>query len=80
MRYVSHKHMKAVATDLKAIYSASTESEAEFNLELFAEKWDALYPSKSLVLVGATSPRDPTVCLPRRHPSDHLHDQRHSRR
>jgi putative transposase len=39
--------MKAVATDLKAIYSASTESEAEFNLELFAEKWDALYPTIS---------------------------------
>src|SRR2546422_2771333 len=47
LRYVSHKHMKAVATDLKAIYSASTETEAEFNLELFAEKWDALYPSIS---------------------------------
>jgi putative transposase len=36
-----------VATDLKTIYSASTENEAEFNLELFAEKWDALYPSIS---------------------------------
>src|SRR3989440_7300236 len=47
LRYVSYKHMKAVATDLKAIYSASTENEAEFNLELFAEKWDALYPSIS---------------------------------
>src|SRR5690348_2171727 len=47
LRYVPHKHMKAVATDLKAIYSASTEAEAEFNLELFAEKWDALYPSIS---------------------------------
>ncbi len=47
LRYVSHKHMKAVATDLKAIYSASTETEAEFNLELFAEKWDALSPSIS---------------------------------
>src|SRR5260370_33578464 len=34
LRYVSYKHMKAVATDLKAIYSASTESEADFNLEL----------------------------------------------
>jgi hypothetical protein len=45
LRYVSYKHMKAVATDLKAIYSASTEAVAEFNLELFAEKWDALYPS-----------------------------------
>ena len=47
LRYVSYKHMKAVAIDLKAIYSASTEAEAEFNLELFAEKWDALYPSIS---------------------------------
>ncbi len=47
LRYVSHKHMKTVATDLKAISSASTEAEAEFNLELFAEKWDALYPSIS---------------------------------
>jgi transposase-like protein len=47
LRYVTSKHMKAVATDLKAIYSASTEAEAEFNLELFAEKWDALYPSIS---------------------------------
>jgi putative transposase len=44
LRYVSHKHMKAVAADLKAIYSAATEAEAEFNLELFADKWDALYP------------------------------------
>jgi transposase-like protein len=37
----------SVATDLKAIYSASTEAEAEFNLELFAEKWDGFYPSIS---------------------------------
>jgi putative transposase len=47
LRYVSHKHMKEVASDLKAVCSASTETEAEFNLELFAEKWDALYPSIS---------------------------------
>ena len=47
LKYVTYKHRKAVATDLKAIYSAATEAEAEFNLELFAEKWDALYPSIS---------------------------------
>jgi putative transposase len=47
LRYVSYKHMKEVATDLKAIYSASTEIEAELNLELFVEKWDARYPSIS---------------------------------
>lgn len=47
LRYVSYKHMKEVATDLKVIYSASTEAEAELNLELFAEKWDARYASIS---------------------------------
>ena len=47
LRYVSHKHMKEVATDLKAIYSASTEAEAQVYLELFAEKWDRLYPTIS---------------------------------
>jgi putative transposase len=39
--------LKEVATDLKAIYSAATEAEAEFNLEHFAEKWDQLYPTIS---------------------------------
>src|SRR5215469_15575936 len=40
--------MQSVATDLKAIYSSVTEEEeAELNLELFAEKWDDLYPSIS---------------------------------
>jgi putative transposase len=47
LRYVSYKHMKEVATDLKSIYSASTETDAELQLELFAEKWDTRYPSIS---------------------------------
>ena len=47
LRYVSHKHMQEVATDLKAIYSSATQEEADLNLELFAEKWDGLYPSIS---------------------------------
>jgi putative transposase len=47
LRYVSHQHMKEVATDLKAIYGAASLAEAEFNLELFVEKWDGLYPSIS---------------------------------
>ena len=38
LRYVSYKHMASGATDLKAIYSASTETEAEFNLELRARE------------------------------------------
>ena len=40
LRYVADKELREVATNLKAIYKASTESEAELNLELFAEKWD----------------------------------------
>ena len=47
LRYVAHKHRKEVCADLKLIYSASTEVEAEFNLEVFAEKWDARYPTIS---------------------------------
>jgi putative transposase len=50
-----------VASDLKAIYSASTEAEAEFNLELFAEKWDALYPTKSLVVASPLDQIEPAV-------------------
>ena len=45
--YVSYKHRKEVCADLKAIYTASTEDEAELHLELFAEKWDAQYPTLS---------------------------------
>jgi putative transposase len=75
LRYVSQKHMKEVATNLKAIYSASTEAEAEFNLELFAEKWDALSPSKSRVLASPLEPRDPHIFLPRGHSQGDLHHQ-----
>jgi putative transposase len=42
-----HTYRSTVATDLKAISSWATEEEAELNLELFAEKWDGLYPSIS---------------------------------
>jgi putative transposase len=45
--FVSYKDRKAVCADLKAIYSAATEDEAELHLELFAERWDAQYPTIS---------------------------------
>jgi putative transposase len=44
LRYVAHKHYKAICTDLKAIYKSSTREEAERQLDTFAEKWDAQYP------------------------------------
>src|SRR5712664_839145 len=47
LKYVNYKQRAEVAKDLKAIYSAATEAEAEFNLELFAEKWDKQYPAIS---------------------------------
>jgi transposase-like protein len=47
LRYVSHTPLKEVASALQAIDSASTEADAELNVELFAEKWDGLSPSIS---------------------------------
>lgn len=47
LKYVSYKHSKEVAKDLKTIYSACTEADAEFQLEVFAEKWDRQYPTIS---------------------------------
>jgi putative transposase len=47
LQYVSYKHRKEVAADLRLIYSAGTESEALVYLELFAEKWDRIYPTIS---------------------------------
>lgn len=44
MTYVSYKDRKGVAADLKPIYTAVSEDEALYSLELFAEKWDSKYP------------------------------------
>lgn len=47
LKYVDYKQRAEVAKDLKTIYAAATEAEAEFNLELCAEKWDQQYPAIS---------------------------------
>jgi putative transposase len=47
LKYVSYTHRKEVAADLKLVYSAATEAEAQVYLDLFAEKWDRLYSSIS---------------------------------
>lgn len=44
LRYVSWKDRKAVARDLKMIYTAVTEEEGEKSLTAFEEKWDEKYP------------------------------------
>jgi putative transposase len=44
LRYVSWKHRKAVAKDLRQIYTAATLEEAERALTAFGEKWDGMTP------------------------------------
>lgn len=47
LSYVGYKERKAVAADLKAIYTAATREEGERQLKEFAEKWDSRYPTIS---------------------------------
>lgn len=47
LSYVSYKDRKAVAADLRLLYTAHTEAEAEQQLVSFAEKWDKQYPTIS---------------------------------
>ena len=47
LKYVSYKHRKAVAQDLKGIYNAPTTDAAFDELARFAEKWDSKYGSIS---------------------------------
>ncbi len=45
LKYVGWKQRKAVAGDLRAIYTAATEEDALQALEAFRAKWDAKFPS-----------------------------------
>lgn len=45
MRFVGWKERKAVAADLKAIYSAPTDEAALIELDAFDEKWGDKFPS-----------------------------------
>ena len=47
LKYVSYKDRKAVAGNLKKVYGAPTESEAEQALVDFGERWDKQYPTIS---------------------------------
>lgn len=47
LSYVGWKERKVVASDLKQIYRAATEVEAEAALREFEAKWDGKYPSIS---------------------------------
>lgn len=45
LSYVGWKERKELAGDLRAIYRATTEAEAERALSAFEQKWDRKYPS-----------------------------------
>ena len=47
LNFVGWKQRKEVARDLKTIYTAATEVEAEARLAEFAAKWDAKFPTIS---------------------------------
>jgi putative transposase len=47
LSYVSYKDRKAVAADLKLVYGAATETQAEQALIDFAQRWDKQYPTIS---------------------------------
>ena len=47
LNYVSYKHRKEVAADLKPVYQASTVEQGELRLDEFAAKWDKAYPTIS---------------------------------
>jgi putative transposase len=49
MQYVSWKLRKAVAADLRRIYTAPTAEAAADELERFAEKWDRTHPAISQI-------------------------------
>jgi len=44
LAYVSYKDLKKIVLDMKLIYQAVTETDAEIALELFADKWQSRYP------------------------------------
>lgn len=46
-KYVSYKDLKALMTDLKAVYGAVDEQAALDALDVFSERWDKKYPKIS---------------------------------
>jgi transposase-like protein len=47
LKFVSYKDRKQVAADLRKIYTAANQDHAAVELQAFAERWDARYPTIS---------------------------------
>jgi hypothetical protein len=74
LSYVSYKDRKVVAADLRLVYTASTETEAEQQLVSFADKWDKQYPTISKSWLNHWQRTHHSIfCLPSRNSQSHLH-------
>jgi putative transposase len=47
VKYVNWKDRKEICSDLKHIYRAATEQQAQVSLDAFGKKWDSKYPTIS---------------------------------
>jgi len=59
LKYVSYKHRKELATDLKLIYRAANKDEARVHLDEFMKTWDSKYP-----LIGRLWERNWELVIP----------------
>ena len=64
LSYVSYKDRRAVAADLKAVYSAVTVTVTEAALMDFAATWDARYPTISKSWMAHWERIIPFFCFP----------------
>ena len=77
MNFCSWKDRKAVAADLRRIYSAPTADMAEAELNAFEEKWAGKYASIGPAWHRPWAGGDPVLWLRSGDLKDHLHDQCH---
>jgi putative transposase len=64
LRFVPYKDKRAVAADLKKIYTAPDRDAAWEQLEAFAERWDAKYPTISAAWTDAWEQIVPFLAFP----------------
>jgi putative transposase len=78
MQFASWNERKALASALKPIYQTTTAEDAREKLEAFSDGvWGRKYPMIVLSWKRNSRTGDTLLRLPRRGPSDDIHDQRH---
>jgi len=68
LTYISYKDRKAIVSDLKPIYTAITEDEALFALELFGEKWNSRISADCQILAIQLAAHQSDVRFAERNP------------